>query len=308
MGEEENWEFTFDWLDKSPSSPNSLSTSASSNSTASTSSRHEHRRGLEWHVGQFLNQLKGLVDIQAWNEEAGEWVAQSILLQVMGKRNVRKVPVEAQHLSYIEQAVYRSIEQQMSYLPRRQRILEFMQDKEITRRLVNYFVVHYAFYHEMSYYLDRRTYPYRILGQLNEPNQPDILKLIESGANIVWINFHQAYKNSKNQQVYKNRQAPYQRSTSVLGEDGMEYSLCAFNFYLWLDSVGGFDLFRMMEADIRKKKIEYDKQHRQDELLREKGQQPKRKHKVGLKHITGENYRTLVVQVARPAPFCAFMS
>ncbi len=230
---------------------------------------------------------------------------QYFIMCTYGQRNLRKDAVDESKLTKEQWEVYRRIRSEMDKPERRQRILDFINKKEITRRLINYFVVHYALIkQEMSYYLDRRTYPYKILGQMNEPHQPDIIRLIDQGANIVWLNFHQEYKNSKNKNGRRNRHAPYRRSTSVKGSDGHDYSLCELNFYIWLDDVGGFDLFYMFENDIRDQKAEDARVKRQ----RDEEHQPavlgkRRKEKVVLRKTDGRNYKTFAVECNRPAAF-----
>ena len=127
---------------------------------------------------------------------------------------------------------------------RKRRVFKFIHQKEVTKRAITYFVVHYTLHNKIAYWLDRRTYPYKIVGEYNRRNQPDILKLKEKGANIVWVNLHRDYRVSKNKDGRRNRHAPYRRSNSVKNEGGDEaYSLCELNFFTWLEDVGGFEAF-----------------------------------------------------------------
>lgn len=143
-----------------------------------------------------------------------------VILHAYGQRQVRKDSVDEDSLTPDQREVYRRIRREMDNPQRRERVLEFIQKKEITRRLINYFVVHYSLVErEISYYLDKTSYPYKILGELNQPNQPDILRRIEQGDHIVFLNFHTEYKNSKNKYGRRNRHAPYRRSTAVRGGD-----------------------------------------------------------------------------------------
>lgn len=262
-----------------------------------------YKRGLSLDVSPLVGIVQACIDPS--QQEKARLFLQHLIMVTFGQRNLRKDAVDESKLTKEQLEVYRRIRVEMDKPERRQRILEFINKKEITRRLINYFVVHYALVkQELSYYLDRRSYPYKIVGQLNEPNQPDIIRLIDQGANIVWLNFHQEYKNSKNKNGRRNRHAPYRRSTSVKGTDGHDYSLCELNFYIWLDDVGGFDLFYMFEADIRDQKAEDARVKRQRE---EEHQQTtvgkRRKEKVVLRKTDGRNYKTYAVECNRPAAF-----
>ena len=261
-----------------------------------------YKRGLTLDVTPLVGIVQSCID--ASQVPKAQIFLQYLIMFTYGQRNLRKDPVDESKLTKEQLEVYRRIRAEMGRPERRQRILEFINKKDITRRLINYFVVHYALVkQELSYYLDRRTYPYKIIGQLNEPNQPEIIKLIDQGANIVWLNFHQEYKNSKNRNGRRNRHAPYRRSTSVKGADGQDYSLCELNFYIWLDDVGGFELFYMFESDIRDQKAEDARVKRQ----REEDHQPdvgkRRKEKVVLRKTDGRNYKTYAVECNRPAAF-----
>ena len=139
----------------------------------------------------------------------------------------------------------------------------FINHKDITKRLINYFVVHYILVqHKTCYYLDKRVYPFRIIGEFNEHNNPEALELTAQGANVVWINLHQEYKTSKNKKGRRNMHAPYARSASVDGGDLQNYALCELNFYIWLDDMGGFEAFYKLETDVRDKKARYDEDKR----------------------------------------------
>lgn len=216
------------------------------------------------------------------------------IMHVYGQRNLKKQAVTESQLTMEQKDIYAYIMKQLNNPVRQKRVFEFINnDKKITRRLINYFVVHYALNHEMSYFLDRRSYPYQIIGTLNNPHQPDITSLIEKGEDIVYINFYQEYKNSKRRNGRRNMHAPYRRLTSVKGEDGQEYSLCELNFYLWLDEVGGFELFYMFENDIRAKKAEDARKKRQRDETADTPNK-RRKQKVILQKTEGQNYKTYV--------------
>lgn len=256
-----------------------------------------HKRGLTDLSCFCYNLLAMCQSLNKVNvEELVDVICMFMILQINGKRNTKKDAVPETALSSFEQIIYTRLRKELEYEPRRKRIFEFINQRDNTsRRLINYFVVRYALMErEMSYYLDKTNYPYKIIGVMNRPDQPDILKRIANGEYIVWINFHQSYKDSKNREGRKGRHAPYKRSVSVRDND-TEYSLCELNFYLWLDEVGGFELFDMFEPDVRAKKAQYDEQKRRKNQIG-----TSKKSKIILSQTDGMNYKTSIVCHERP--------
>lgn len=264
-----------------------------------------HRHGSA--LNTLTPMIVGIINFLCGDAPGTRTMLLHFVMLMYGQRVLKKKPVTSDQLTPEQRWIYDHIMQQLKNPERRKRVFDFINnDKKITRRLINYFVVHYALHHEMSYYLDKRTYPYRILGAMNQPNQPEITALIAQGENIVYINFYQEYKNSKHRNGRRNMHAPYRRLTSVQGEDGEEYSLCELNFYLWLDEVGGFELFYMFEHDIRASKSEDARQKRQrDEAVDRTGK--RRKQKVILQKTDGQNYKAYVtIGKLQPAFFSSF--
>lgn len=232
-----------------------------------------------------------------------------LVLCMFGKRNITKKAVVPHKLSANEHRVYKKIRRELQNVKRRERVFQFLDQRGITKRLINYFVVHYCLLeHQVSYYLDRRTYPYQIVGELNTPNCKWILDLVGQGANIVWINLHQEYKQTKQERGHKNMHAPYARSTSVIGEDNREYSLCELNFYIWFDDIGGIDAFYRLESDIRKCKQRSDEQRRKVRARRKVDEMKQHKSKTVLKTTDGRNYATYCTVYSRPQSFVDFDS
>jgi hypothetical protein len=255
--------------------------------------RMTHKTGLQNYVSLLIRILSDM----GVSESKNQYFISFLVLRMFGKRNLDKKAVDESEISQSELYVYKHIRQKLQDPIRRKRIFDFIQTKDITKRLINFFVVHYVLMHkEVTYYLDKRQYPYKIIGDLNQFFQSDIIQLQESGANIVWINLHQEYKNSKTKNGKSNLHAPYARSISVKGEDQVEYSLCALNFYCWFDDVGGFEAFSHFESDIREKKRLYDEKNRKDHNSVSK------KRKVISKQTNGRNYKTFISQgfIAEP--------
>ncbi len=227
-----------------------------------------------------------------------------LILLVLGRRNVKKEAVEPCKLTLIEKQVFLKIQQGLTDQERKDRVFAFMKQRGVTKRLINYFVVHYILVErEVSYYLDRRGSKGVIIGEMGNPFQQEIINLIQMGANIVWINLHQEYKTSKNRDGQRNLHTPYARSTSVQDNFSGGFSLCELNFYTWLEHVGGFEAFRMLEGHIRAEKIKYDFYKRSVKKL--SGGTNKRR-KIILKQTDGKNYRTFLLNGSVPLPYSPF--
>lgn len=194
-----------------------------------------------------------------------------VVLEVYGRRVLNKQAMQVQDLQGTELLVYRRIRKKFENNALKARVLDFIAERTITKRLINYFVVHFAQVHDVTYYLDKSSYPFRIVGDVSlcrhsslrpderneSPPSFESLTATSRENQCKLIHLYQEYKSSRSQK-YKNFHAPYARSTIVEGEDGFVYSLCELNFYIWLDSVGGFDAFRACEAQIRQEKAEFD--------------------------------------------------
>lgn len=231
---------------------------------------------------------------------------QHLLLELEGKRNIKKNTVHESNLSVVERYVYQRIKRQLQNTDRRERVMGFINKKNVTKRLVNYFTVHYSLLNqEFSYYLDKRAYPYKIIGQMGVQDQPEILELIRQGARIIWINFHQEYKNCKSSHGRRNLHAPYRRSVTVTsGKE--EINLCELNFYLWFDEIGGIELFQRYEDDVRKQKALYELNKRLKRKASSENKQKKKK--IVMRNTSGVNYTTHAVQVMKRVPQCNIIS
>lgn len=287
----------------------------SSNDTEQTTTKPEkevmqrtrdkiHKRGLPVNISTYVGVIKSICNDPKDEEKVRFFLLHFIML-MYGQRNLRKEPISESQLTEKQLTVYRYIREKLANPERRKRIDEFIRHKGNTRRLVNYFTVHYPLKKALSYYLDRRSYPHKIIGRLNDPNQPDIVQLIDQGENIHWTNFHQEYKNSKHKNNNSDMHAPYRRASSVRGsDDGQEYSLCEQNFYIWLDDVGGIELFYMFEEDIRNQKAKDARMKRlKDEHSAIVGK--KRKEKIVLRKTDGKNYQNHAIKCDKSASYTA---
>ncbi len=201
--------------------------------------------------------------------EIFQWMIWYLIFIGVGKRLLPKSVVDTSALSSREAIIYQSLVAQMANPMKRDRVVKFIQQRSVTKRLINYFVVHFILHQEIGFYLDRRKYPHKIIGRLNEPQQPEILSLIQrEQADIVWVNLHQEYKSAKNRDGRGNLHSPYGRSVAVpLGSES--YSLCELNFYCWLDDVGGFEAFELFESEVRQAKARSDEIKRSEKKTNE---------------------------------------
>jgi hypothetical protein len=269
-----------------------------------------NKSGSLINIGSFLKLVKELVmhnnDEQKTNDTLQAFF-KYFILSTFGQRHLKKDSVPFSKINKYEQKVYNKIRRQLTNETKKQRILNFIQSKTITKRLINYFIVQYILVEKpLCYYLDKRSYPYNIIGKFNgSPNQPNILELISKGEPIVWINLHQEYKFGKSNKGRRHLHAPYARSASVIDEKGESYSLCEWNYYIWLDSVGGFEAFYKCEQDIRQKKSIFDENKRF--LNKRKNEinsfRKHKKHKIMLKNTDGKNYKTYLINTNHSPPY-----
>ena len=209
------------------------------------------------------NQLSALGE-QVQNSVRRVSVVRSLLLFMYGKRRFDKRSVSRLDVTERERNVYDMLQKDISCPMRLKHITSFVQKPNITKRLVNYFIVHYVAERKgVTYYLDYTTYPYQILGRFGDPQQPVILAKIEAGASIAWIDVHQEYKSCKSRFGRRNMHAPYARSNTVgtTGPTAM-FSISELSFYTWFDSIGGIQAFKLLENDIRKCKRLFDSRRR----------------------------------------------
>jgi hypothetical protein len=214
-----------------------------------------HRKSGNAHTKLILDIERRLRRLFSQFSDHVQEMAQYFILVCFGKRVVQKHAIAEELLTPLENIVYQRIKHALSEPARRERVYGCIQ--KYTKRLINYFVVHYVNETQTCYYLDKRQYPFEIIGRFNESQQPNVLSLITTGAPIYWICLHHEYKSCRSQQGRRNLHAPYARSRSVISEGG-EISLCELNFYIWFVDIAGDQAFAHFENDVRAKKILYD--------------------------------------------------
>jgi hypothetical protein len=259
-----------------------------------------HKRGLSNHCCELLAILQYLMSDQPI---LCHQVIMHIIVFIEGKRNILKTAVTYNMLTQRERTVYDEIRNQLNQTTRRKRVEQFMNNPKITRRLINYFVIHYITEEtHVAYYLDRRTYPHKFIGEFNQPYNTNILELIEKGANIIWVDLYHEYKTSKCKKGSRDLYSPYARSLSVIGHDNYKvYSLCELNFYIWLDDIGGFEAFKTFESDVRTKKFKHDEKRR-NVLKRKKLMEPFMPSLPSKR----SSYKSFLIQYEKPPPHIPF--
>jgi hypothetical protein len=180
-------------------------------------------------------------------------------LQIFGKRNIKKSAIDVSQLNPDEKEIYDFIVKSFNNNPQqKQRITHLISSKHLTKRTISYFLVHYcSLEKEMSYYLDKRTYPYKIIGDISNPNQPFILTMIQNGEPIYWINLYKEYRNTKGRFGRKGM-SPYARDAPLYFDHEQKFSLGELKFYIWFDNIGGFELLNKFLEDVKKKKAMFD--------------------------------------------------
>lgn len=262
-----------------------------------------YKRGAHLDIRSFVDALRSMIPLPQHAMGLRRCV-ESFVIKLYGRRNIEKQTVQASQLSTVHRLVYQRLQKELENPAKYARVMAFSQLKDVTKRLLNFFVIQYSLIQrELSYYLDRTTYPYQIVGKINDPNDVDALRLLAEGRKLVWLNFHREYKNCRNQRG--SLFAPYRRSVCVEGRPGeLPWSLCQLNFFSWFDSVGGLDLFRMCEADLRVKKTLAEADQRLHELERLSGPSTnRRKRKVTIRTSDGANYHARVIATPIQTPF-----
>ena len=261
-------------------------------------SRHINHRSHEIYINPLIKAI--IKRHEALHQSSGRRIQTMIkflTLYVYGKRNIEKTSITAGMLQDpVKRLVYKRIRKLMSDPGRRQRILEFVHKKDIARRLINFFMVTYVVKDPgVEYWLDCTTSNHKIIGNINEIDNPEALRRKSQGENIILVNLHTAYKDSKQRGGSRNLHAPYRRDDIVRDDHDVEYSLCALNYFLWMDEMGAIEAFYRLEDDIRKKKLIFDKKnHQRRREAKELGKRKKEKLVLG-RDTSGHNYRAIAM-------------
>lgn len=214
------------------------------------------------HVKRFLERVLqhtySISDRQQQNTPS--WGLQWLVLQIYGKRWFSKNSLTQEQLNEQEVLCLKQIQQKLSYPPeRRERIYNLIHNKQISKRLIHYFIAHYLLENNVRYWVDRTTYPPRIVGNINDSeSSPAVKQALAEGRQLEYIQLCYAYKNLKSPIRGMCMNAPYQRSKLVRDQSGKVFSLCQLYFFEWYDDIGASEAFKMLESDIRRQKEIHD--------------------------------------------------
>jgi len=168
-----------------------------------------------------------------------------VYMYIFGKRNVQKTQVSLVQLSSYDTETYNKIKMVWSNPVAYAYVGACMEDQRFSRRLVNFFVVHYSLHvRRVRYKWLSREYPLRI--ELCDEN---------GGYDV---DLHDEYVNSK-----WNQKSPYRRSTIVHDEEFGDMELCESSFYTWFATCGGFEALVLLQDDVRAQKFVADNKARQ---------------------------------------------
>ncbi len=228
----------------------------SSHDTNTSSSLTTHRISLlapSHHVEQIIIWLQDMLPIP---EPIQKW----FIIFLLGKRRIGKAPILPSQLTTTETNIWNYIQDAYSHQARKERVIAFMKNRKISKRLISYFIVHYVAIHPTCYYLDRHTYPYQIVSPIGSSmNHIPYPSHIPPDHPVLFINIFVEYHKCLYFHVPQKCNAPYSRKNIVKDQiTNEEYSLNAIPYYIWLDSIGAIDAFYQLQDTVKKAKKEYE--------------------------------------------------
>jgi hypothetical protein len=219
-----------------------------------------------------------------------EPAAKYIILQIIGRRNLKKQPLRVEDLTDENIIRLKRIKKSLKG-GQLKRIHSFIHDNNVPRRLIDFMVVRYTVVNKIDYYLDITEYPYKLVGSVNNWDEEEVKRLIANGRNIVYRNLHLAYMNFI--PGHQNHHAPYARSPSV-DDNGDVIGIGDTTFYIWFDDNGGMDVFWELETSIRAAYFNFERenQSRKRDHAAESIKKMKKK-KLVKRNTEGVNYNSV---------------
>jgi hypothetical protein len=186
-----------------------------------------------------------------------EPVQKWFIVYLLGKRRIAKTPIAPTQLSPTEVNIWNYIQREFAIPGHKERIKAIMSNRKISKRLISYFIVHYVARYPTCYYLDRSSYPYRIVSDIG-PSMAHITPPPHDDK-IVFINVFIEYHVCLSYHVPQKCNAPYSRRNIVVDPtSGEEYSLSAIPYYIWLDKIGAMEAFHLLHDKVKAAKKEYE--------------------------------------------------
>lgn len=171
-----------------------------------------------------------------------------ILVTAYGKTYLQKSPISQASMTRIERHVFQYITKYLSNAEAKERVLAMMSNIKISKRLINYFVVHYSAHESVYYYINAQDKS--IVGEVNCTQTP------KTEHTLIHINLYAEYKLAKQNRGCNNLHSPYARSVTV--HPLSDYTLSEYNFWIWIDSVGAYHAFCQLEERVRAAKYKFD--------------------------------------------------
>lgn len=197
-------------------------------------------------------------------------VVKCIILNASTRRRIHKNKVPAADLDSLSLAVYNRIRLEYAKPSVRKRLQAHMTNTQFSKRLINYFVINYPITVEpVCYFIDTSSYPIRLIGEINSSNQLAVTERMRKNHSITYVNLHLAYKKHKG--LHRHLHVPYGRSpyiSELCYDDVPHRTISEINFFMWFDSIAGFDVLQCMLNVVKRCKFAFDKSVRGRKNLR----------------------------------------
>ena len=188
-------------------------------------------------------------------------VVKCVILQAGTRRRIRKNHVVASELDALTLSVYNRVRKEYAKSHVRKRLDDIMKNTKFSKRLINYFVINFPItVSPVCYFVDKTTYPTRLIGDINSSNQLDITQQIPTNDNIQYVNMYLAYK--KHKSLNRHLHVPYGRSpyvSELCYADVTHKTISEINFFLWFDDIAGFEALKRMMIVVKRCKFGFDK-------------------------------------------------
>lgn len=145
--------------------------------------------------------------------------------------------------------------------------------QRISGREYHHFVVKYAHETNLTYYVDYTTYPHKALWSIDEKKAESRMA---QGDKIIKVNLYASYRVST--RWNGTGMAAHARGLKALCKDGTIWPFAPWNFFLWMESVAGYDAFeKYREASMESKRKSDTEATERKAKEAPKGKQPRKK-------------------------------
>lgn len=161
----------------------------------------------------------------------------------------------------------------------------------ISGRKYYFFASMFANVFKLGYHVDYTEYPHRIIGEFNDPNDETALAAKETGRDVIYVNVFASYCNMT--RWNGTGFSPHARGLKCVREDNSVWPLATWNFFLWFDSVAGYEAFDRLRDQMEKEKHKADAEAQLRRENKKKGIVPERKKRHNFDAQTLAKYRTV---------------